>query len=83
MNEAATHVSEPIPVCYVAAERPSTKIKAELFDGDDEAIMLCLSSWKLFNLLVTFLCDCSSDVTSKLSPADGKLLTLMHLRLTL
>ena len=37
-NKAATQVSAPIPVCYVVSEQPSTKIKAELFNGDVEAI---------------------------------------------
>lgn len=84
-NEAATQVSAPFPVCYVVSEQPSTKMKAELFHGDDEAIKFYtgLSSWKVFHHLVTFLHDCSSDVTSKLSPADGILLTLMRLRLNL
>ena len=84
-NKAATLVLVPIPFCYVVSEQPSTKIKAEFFDGDDEAIKLYtgLSFWKVFDHLITFLHDCSSDVTSKLSPADGILLMLMLLHLNL
>ena len=38
MNEVSTQVSAHIAACYVVPELQETKMKAELFDGDNEAI---------------------------------------------
>ena len=60
INEASTQVSALIAVCYVVPELPGRKMKAELLDGDNEAIKFYtgLSSWKVFQHLITFLCNC-------------------------
>ena len=94
-KEAATQASSlpsmPTPltpaICYVPVESraKSTVFTSELLSGNDDGLKFYtgLPSWKVFNHLVSFLSACYPNLKTKLSPADGILLTLMRLRLNL
>ena len=76
-------------VYYLPVESGATRpYGRKLLEGNDECTKFYtgLSSWSIFNHLVTFLCTVCPTLTSiqsKLSPFDSLLLTLMRLRLNL
>jgi hypothetical protein len=76
-------------VLYLPVESGDTKpYGRKLLEGNNECTRFYtgLTSWSIFNHLVTFLCTACPALTSvhsKLSPFDGLLLTLMRLRLNL
>lgn len=83
-----TPVQSTTVICYVPVQPRSSGTKAftaELLNGDDDGIKFYtgLASWKVFHHVVSFLSACCPSLKSKLSPADGVLLTLMRLRLNL
>ena len=76
-------------IYYLPVESGATRpYGRKLLEGNDECTKFYtgLTSWSLFNHLVTFLCTVCPTLTSiqsRLSPCDGLLLTLMRLRLNL
>ena len=76
-------------VYYLPVESGATRpYGRKLLEGHDECTKFYtgLSSWSIFNHLVTFLCTVCPTLTSiqsKLSPFDSLLLTLMRLQLNL
>ena len=85
--KTVTQMPALVPVCYGVPVK--SRIKSDSFCNDDEGIKYYtgLLSWAVFQHLISFLSDCNPTLhvssATKLSSADGVLLTLMRLRLNL
>ena len=86
-TQTVTQMPALVPICYGVPVK--SRIKSDSFCNDDEGIKYYtgLLSWAVFKHFISFLSDCNPTLhvssATKLSSADGVLLTLMRLRLNL
>ena len=84
----STHPTTPV-ICYVPVESgarsAASTFTSEMLKESDDGIRFYteLSSWRVFQQLVSFLSACCPSLRTKFSPSDSTLLTLIQLRLNL